>query len=470
MRMSPVVFLGPIVLGWSPGPAQQPSAAPERLDVERFTDSVVAEYLRQSAAPSLAVVVTTGRGVVFEKGYGFESLEGRAAVDPTGTLFNIASVSKLFVATAVMQLVDAGKLRLEDRVDRHLPAARLEGKAGPVTIRHLLTHTSGIDAPFMRGTVPGPEQVVPLATYFARFKPRLGREPGREIRYSNEGMALAALIVERVSGERFDAYAERHIFRPLRMDHSSFRQPPPPDLSARVATAGSGPVPNALILYPVGSMVSTVSDVARFMRAHLNGGILEGARILSEESARAMQTTRWTAHPQAPGAGLGFFESDLGGQRGLFHTGARIHFSLLYLLPDRDLGIFLVHSMRQGGPFQPLRAAYVRSFVARYVQGDSTGSGTGDRAGKVVRARERAGVYRPVLLSSTTIEKAALLGADTRVRAASDGSLDVTLPGGGTIRVVEQASGVYRALDGPHAGVVFAFTGASGSSRARMSL
>jgi CubicO group peptidase (beta-lactamase class C family) len=469
-RFARALMLTILCVGSSIAPAQSSQPRLARPDIEGFSDSVFADYVRQSGAPSLAVIVTTARSVLFEKGYGSEDPALTSPVDPQQTLFNIASVSKLFVTTSVMQLVDAGRLGLDDRVDKYTGGITIRGKVEPVRVRHLLTHTSGIDAPFMRGIVTEPSAVIGLDAYFARYLPRIGREPGNEIRYSNDGMALAALVVERVSGERFDDYAERRIFGPLRMERSSLRQPPPFPLSQRVATAGSGSVPNFLILYPVGSMVSTVADVARFMQAILNDGVLEDRRLLSDTAVRAMLSRQWSAHTAAPGVGLGFFESDLGGRRGMFHSGARTHFSLLYLLPDEDIGIFIVHSMRQGGPFQFLRTEYVRAFVERYFPLPVRGSPAAADPEARRRASRFVGVYRPILLSSSSIERAAWLGMDTPVTANVDGSLNVAIPGGATLRVTEAMPGVYRAREGPNAGLVIAFTAGDDNRPPRMSM
>lgn len=462
--LSLIVF-GSAVCCAAAGAQTRPAPTLNRQDLEHFADSAFKDYVEGPTAPSLAVIVVRGDSALFQKGYGFEN-ESRKAVSPESTIFNIASVSKLFVMTAVMQLADAGRVQLDDPVAKYLDGVKVPPG---VTVRQLLTHMSGLDAPFMRDVVARPDQMVSLDTFFARNPPRAGRQPGREIRYSNHGMALAALIVERVSGEPFDAYVERHIFAPLGMQSSTFLQPAPPALAGRVATAGAGRVPNLLLPYPAGSMISTVGDIGLFMRAHLNGGRSQDVRILSEESAKAAQSRQWSANPRVPGVGLGFFESDIGGQRGLFHTGARTHFSLLYLLPDHEVGIFVVHSMRQGGPFQQMRTDFVRAFVKRYFPADSIPT-MALSSGREQRSQRLAGVYRPMLLSTTTIERAVQLAADTRVLANEDGSLDVSIPAGRTLRVVEQYPGVYRATDGVGGELAIGFSDTMGTASTRMSL
>ncbi|MDQ3519789.1 MAG: beta-lactamase family protein [Gemmatimonadota bacterium] len=449
------------------------SHALTRQDLAAFADSIFASYMRRYAEPSLALIVVHGDSVFFQRGYGFEDARSRRPVDPDSTLFNIASISKLITATAAMQLVERGKLELDRDVNSYLPEdRRIEPGARPITLRQLLSHTSGLDGPFMRDVVARPELLVPLATYFAMYPARRGRPPG-EIRYSNHGMALAGHIVELVAGGSLAGYADSSIFGALGMRRSTFVQPPPPALAARVATAGSGPVPNALLPYPAGSMVSTAADMGRFMHAHLNGGLVHSrtgsARILADSTVRRMHARQWSAEPRLPGVALGFFESDLGGEQGLFHTGARTHFSLLYLLPERRVGIFLVHSMRQGGEFRTLRTDFVRGFAHRYF-GNATVARAGRRPLHPHSAARFAGVYRPILFASTTIERAARLGTDTRVTAHDDGSLSIAIPGGPRLQLVEIDSGLFRVSYGPEQGTTVAFTTDGDGSVGRMAL
>lgn len=439
-----------IVIGASASNAQQMrSVSLTTTDVNRLADSAFADYVRETAEPSLAVVVVRGDSVLFAKGYGYES--GTMPVSPESTLFHIASLTKLFVATAVMQLVEQGRMRLDDSIGKLLSDPRIPRG---VTLRQLLTHTSGLDAPFLADVVDRQEDLRPLSTYFAQHAPRLGRPPAREIRYSNYGMALAALIVEKVSGEPFDSYLERHVLGPLAMSHSSLRQPPPQTLERRIAIAGSRPVPNYLLIYPAGAMVSTPSDLGRFMRFHLRDGGSSDSTVLATRSLVEMRRRQWSAHPKIPGVALGFFESDMGGARALFHTGARTHFSLIYLLPEEGVGVFIVHSMRQGGPFQSLRTNFVRAFVRRYFPRNE---GLEHPGGSAITSRTFEGVYRPVLFSNTSIERAALLFADTRVVANADGSLDVRIPASRPLNVVSQTSGLFRVQEGDHEGVAIAF-------------
>lgn len=428
------------------------------IDVERFADSMFAGYMREFPEPSLAVVVVQGDSTLLSKGYGKESSRPARLVDPDSTLFNIASVSKLFTVTAAMQLVDRGALSLDGDITRWLGSEVVRGDGPTITLRHLLTHTSGLDGAFMRDVVANPSDLIALKDYFVRFPPTRGRLPGQEIRYSNVGMALAGRLVELGSGMPFDDYVERHVLQPLQMHRSTFRQPPAQPLKSRIATHGSGSVPDVLLLSPAGAMVSTASDMGRFMRAHLSDGTLGGVRILAPARARQMRQTQWRPSDVTPGVGLGFFASDLGGVPGVFHTGARVHFSLMYLVPEHGLGIFVVHAMRQGGPHQTLRTDFARALIERYIQPDPLEPASLATQRSWPPSTQYAGVYRPVLLATTTIERAAQLATDTPVEAAPDGSLTVRVPGGTRLDLQRVGRSHYRVRGGSNDGLHVAFT------------
>lgn len=430
-----------------------------REDLEAFADSFFAPYLRDFPEPSLAVAVVYRDSVVLLKGYGQETTHPERQVDPDSTLFNIASVSKLFTATAAMQLVERGVLSLDEDVTQRMRGL-FRGDGPRITLRHLLTHTSGIEGAFMRDVVAGPLELVSLRTYFERFPPRRVRAPGGEIRYSNVGMGLVGRLVEIGAGKTFDDYIEQNIFAPLDMRRSSFRQPPPPALLERVATAGCGPVPDAIQIAPAGAMVSTVADMSRFMRAHLNEGSVDGNRILAPETVRTMHRVQWRAADDVPGVALGFFTSDLGDIPGLFHTGARVHFSLLYLVPEHGLGVFVVHAMRQGGPHQSLRTDFVRALISRYFPASETKEATsthGEPDPSLTSPQEFAGTYRPIVFSTSTIERAAELVMDTRVVVDAHRGVELGLSLGPRLALRSVNAAHYRVHGGPMDGLHVAF-------------
>ncbi len=419
-------------------------------DVATFADSAFADYVRSSPQPSLAFVVVKDGSIVFARGYGTEDAAGRRPVDPEQTIFWMASLSKLVTTEAVMREVDRGRIALR------APAAQYLGWELPsrktwraITVEDLLTHTSGLDEPFMQGTVDDPARLVPLGTYLSGVRWRAGTRPGDVLRYSNHGMALVGRIVERTSGMQFAEYVEREVFTRVRMDHSTFRQPIPPEFARRISAAGTDEVVDYLLPTPAGAMVGTAGDMGRFLVAQLDVASSHANRL------RETHATHWRAHLAVPGVALGWFETNLGGMHGLYHTGARHHFSVAWLAPEQRVGIFLVHSMRQGGRFQNLRTEVVRAFVERYFVGDAAPA-------PIATSQSFNGVYQPALLGTTTVERAGYLFLDTPVRSTG-GSITIHGLGAlGTIVAYPIGDDGFEVRKGSQAGLRLGFVRNSG--------
>ena len=205
----------------------------------------------------------------------------QAKVEPDTTMFRVGSVSKLFTWTAIMQLVEQGKLDLHTDINQYLdfeiPAELAVGtkdtKPRPITLLDLMTHTPGFeDYPSSIFRLKDVE-MPPLDQYVREFRPERVFPAGEVMAYSNYGTALAGYIVELVSGMPYSQYVEEYIFKPLEMDDSSFQQPLPDDLSPNLAQAYRSIdgefiegkfefMPNA-----AGGMSSTAKDMAKFMQA-----------------------------------------------------------------------------------------------------------------------------------------------------------------------------------------------------------
>src|SRR3569833_1236735 len=165
------------------------------------------------------------------RGFGYSDVKAAKPVDLVLTLFRPGSVSKLFTWTAVMQLVQAGKLNLDTDVNQYLDFKIPPKDGKPITLRNLMTHTGGF-AETAKWLIMFGEDKKPntLKGALTRQIPERIYAPGEIPAYSNYGASLAGYIVERVSGEPFDAYVAHHIFAPLGMAHSSFDQPLPANL------------------------------------------------------------------------------------------------------------------------------------------------------------------------------------------------------------------------------------------------
>jgi CubicO group peptidase (beta-lactamase class C family) len=354
-------------------PDSVPAHAVDAADVEAFMDGVMTDQLRTAHIAGAVVAVVAGGHVVLLKGYGYSDIAAHRPVDAHTTLFRPGSVSKLFTFTAVMQLVERGKLDLDADVNTYLKAFKIpDTYPEPITLRHLITHTAGFENRNVELFAPDAAHLLPLADALQRNMPRRVRPPGVYSSYSNYGVALAGLIVEEVSGQSFDEYVEEHIFRPLDMVHSTFREPLPPALAPQMSTgyvfAGGAFIPldfeylhNAA---PAGSATMTAEDMAHFMIAHLHGGQYESARILEENTAYRMHQQLFSNDSRVPGLAYGFNEGSINGQRSLAHRGDTQWFhSDLHLLIDRDVGLFVSYNSPPPGN---QREALIQAFMDRY--------------------------------------------------------------------------------------------------------
>ena len=418
----------------------------DQKELEGWMDQFLADYLKDPSA-SLGFVLVKDDRIFFQKGYGYADSKRKMPVVPDQTLFYAASVSKLVTATAVMQLIEQGKLKAGANVNAYLTRFQLENTfPAPVTVANLLTHTSGIDDSFIDGAVDRPADLVSLGDFFTKHPPRRGRPPGEEIVYSNTGMAFAGYLVEAVSGLSFYDYVEQNVFRPLAMEHSSFRRPFPSKLAPFVATTGVGGQPpdkTAIQLYTAESLVSTVTDMGHFIIAHLNDGRFEDTRVLSDASAHEMHRQHFSQHPHMPGVAYGFFESYMNDRRALFHAGSGGHESLLYLLPEDHVGFYIVYSGEIGKDF-------AQAFLDHYYPAARSYKLSHPPSGFAQRAKRFTGLYRPNFIPLTNVEKLVSIIADTRVVSNDDGTLTLHLPpfGSTSLRMVEVEPLFFRAEGG----------------------
>jgi CubicO group peptidase (beta-lactamase class C family) len=314
--------------------------------LESFTDDFFLDQMEKLHIPGVSFVLVQNGAIVLAKGYGHADLEVGSTLSAETTVMRIGSISKLFVATAVMQLVEQGKLDLHTDINQYLTAFQLEDTfPEPVTLHHLLTHTAGFeDPPYTSNT--DPEQVQALGAFLAASMPPRTHLPGEEFIYSNYGYALAALIVEQVSGTPFDQFVEQSIFKPLGMTQSRYlRAPPlPENLATGYLYQDGVQIPQPLDYdsdYPGGSIVSTAEDMSHFILAQLQDGCYQGACILQAATVAEMHRRQAKTPFEGQNVAIGFVEGLQNGQRLLGHSGAIRGFgSSLNLLPEQNLGYF----------------------------------------------------------------------------------------------------------------------------------
>jgi CubicO group peptidase (beta-lactamase class C family) len=280
-------------------PAEASSHRPDQVTAE--IDTYVDAQLKDSAIPGAAVAVTRGDRVLMVRGYGHDST-GKALTG--NSLFRIASLSKSFTALAVMQLVDAGLVHLEDLVRQHLPEVTMaDRRADRITVRNLLDHTSGItDA-----VVPDLSREQPSSPAEATTSlrtARLATAPGTSYSYANPNYQVAARLVEVLSGEPFEAYLRRHIFEPAGMSATTSTatddEPVPGLADGHLIAYGHAFTAPAYGFYTAGDggVVSTAADMARWLIVNANGGrTADGTRIVSGRSTRLLHA------PSAPRSG-----------------------------------------------------------------------------------------------------------------------------------------------------------------------
>lgn len=321
-------------------------------DLAPFLDGIIPLQLAREDLAGLTIAVVKDGEVLFAKGYGYSNIANKKPVDPALTLFRPGSVSKLFIWTSVMQQVEQGKINLDQDVNQYLDFRVPAG----LTIRHIMTHTSGYEETIKDLFVSRAEDLPSLENYLKNRQPRPLFAPGTTPAYSNYATALAGYIVQRVSGEKLEDYIEKHIFTPLGMKQSSFRQPLPaalqPHMSEGYALASGKPKGFEFVGgWPAGSLSSSALDMSRFVTAHLNYGKLGENRILKEETARQMYTRQKGLAQEMNAMALGFYEESQNGLRIIGHGGDTGWFhSDLHLVHEKNLGIFLSYnSAGKGG-------------------------------------------------------------------------------------------------------------------------
>jgi len=288
-------------------------------------------------------------------------------------MVRIGSTSKLFTWTAVMQLVEQGKLDLDRNINDYLDFRIPENFGKPVTLRDLMNHRAGFEEGLKDVLWTNPHGVPSTEAYLKDHQRPMLFPPGQVPAYSNYGAALAGYIVERISKEPYERYIERHILVPLGMAHTSFDQPLPERFASSVSkgyrTASAPPGPYELIVTrPAGSGTTTLADMSRFMLAHLQDGHVGDAEILKADTAKLMHSPSEEAAPGFATMAHGFFREVHNGHTMIGHGGDTIYFHNEFeLLPAEGVGIdFTFNSRGRGDAVYLAREALLDGFLDRY--------------------------------------------------------------------------------------------------------
>ena len=428
----------PLSTAGAPAAASTKTPAPilTAADAETWLDGMMPSALRIAGVPGAVVVLVKDGKPLLQKGYGYADRDRSVAVDPGTTLFRPGSISKLFTWTAVMQLVEQGKLDLDADLNRYLDF-QVPGRNGKaLTLRHVMTHTTGLEETG-RGLIVYGASTPDNGQVLKGYMPPYLYDPGTTQGYSNWATALAGYIVARVSGQTFDDYIERHVFAPLGMRHSTFRQPLPEALRGAMSlgypSADEEPQGYEIVsLPPAGSLAATGADMGRFMLAYLGRGELDGKRILRPETVELMHTHITRGMPDLNGIGLGFYQQDMNGHRAVGHGGdTNMFHSDLILLPDDGIGLYVsVNSPGRHDQGKWLRDHLYRGFADRYLPDARPAPGPGvDSATAEAHARLLAGAYRNTRREDSTFLSLLQLLSPLRVHAIEDGRVAITIGG-----------------------------------------
>lgn len=319
-------------------------------------DAIAKQMLSRPAA-GISVAVARDGQMLLVRGYGMANLEHSVAVTPE-TVFHIASISKNILAAVVLQLVDEGKLQLDDDVNKYVPEAPTLGHH--VTVRQLLNHTSGIysftslpDAANNERLELTHEQVLGLI----KDKP-FEFEPGTRWRYDNSAFYIAGMIVERVTKQEYGAYVREHVFKPLGMSSASLCYAPMvvSQLASGYEVEG-GALVNAAFMswklpFAAGAICATATDLLKWEAA------LDTGRVLTRSSLELMRTSTTLADGTKIDYGLGTRLGSLAGHRMLGHTGSGGGFRNVFeSFPDDHLTIVILENMGDAGSPSPVAIA-----------------------------------------------------------------------------------------------------------------
>ena len=424
-----------VAAGANPEPVVAPNSTPpaahslERADLEPWLDGLMPYAIERGDVAGAVVAVVKNGEVIFAKGYGFADVEKRKPVDAERTMFRPGSISKLFTWTAVMQLVEQGKLDLDHDVNDYLDFKIPPRSDGPITLRNIMTHTAGFEEQIKSLIVSDPKQLVPLKVYAEKKTPVRIFKAGSTPAYSNYATALAGYIVERISGQPFDDYLDAHLFKPLEMSHATFRQPLPAvfeaDMSKGYALGSQPPKPYEIVIAaPAGSLAASGVDMAHFMIAHLEGGEYHGARILGAETLKKMHETPTDMIPPLNRMMLGFYEQNYNGHRIISHGGDTVYMhSYLHLLLDDHVGLFVsVNSQGREGAAGAIRGALFDDFLGRYFPGKPD-AGSVDAKTAAEHAKLMAGYYESSRRAETSFISIISFASPFKLSVDKDGLL-----------------------------------------------
>jgi CubicO group peptidase (beta-lactamase class C family) len=334
-----VIFLL-VIMGAAPKAGAQ--------ELSQRIEMYLADQVRTHCIPGLTAAVVRNGEVAYIGAFGVRQIGGNEKLTPEH-IFHFASVSKPFVATAIMQLVEQEKLDLDDPVTKYLPYFRLDDdRYRAITIRQMLNHTSGMpDVHDYQWENPQTDEGAAERYVRQIASKRLLWAPGEGWRYSNMAFDVLGDLIAKVSGVSFEEFIRANIFVPVGMDRSSFIYS---DIQESLRTTGHVGEPAQISdIYPYNrrhapssTLNTSVNQMTRWMLVNLNKGEINGRRILRAESYDLLWTARIENATNESQVGLSWFLGEHAGHRTVGHGGGDTGFrSYILLLPEKNIGIVL---------------------------------------------------------------------------------------------------------------------------------
>ena len=342
-----------------------------RMTIEAL-EAFLLRLTETGGVPGLSVSVVKGDRVVWERGFGFADLATSSPATPA-TSYLWFSMTKIVTATAVLKLAEGGNLDLDAPADEYFRSLKVVSQPTPVTVRHLLSHSSGLANPLPIRWVrpahaPDPDSGAFVRHLLAKHR-KLKSVPGERAGYSNLGYLVLGEVISEVAGTGYEEYVRGEILSPLGMDHTGFSYPESvgegaatgyqplwrpltPLLKAALPRGVVGPRRGGYVSFEpfyvegpaYGGLIGGVEEAARFVVLHLNGGQANGARLLSAESVAEMR--RLTPRGGKRDFGLGWFRPrEAGGRRPDFveHLGGGAGFwNVMRIYPEESLGLVVM--------------------------------------------------------------------------------------------------------------------------------
>lgn len=329
-------------------------ATAQTINIDRVVADLETDIHRTLLAgriPSAAIALIAGDRVIWTGAYGQSNLWARTPATPS-TVYLIGSTFKAMSTVALLQQMEQGKFKIDDRVSDYLTEFKIQNEdpQHPVTFRHLLTHTSGLPADFGPFTVWG-DTVPPTLEEYLRKSLKVAKPPLTSVVYSNQAYTLIGYLVQKFSGVPYKQYIQDHIFTPLEMTSTAFE--PRPDMEERLSIpyivdekTGSqiGTVRLKASVWPAGLVYGTVLNQANWLIANLNGGVFKGKRIISEQTLEQMFTRQYDQFKgpieelwgnENAGFGLTWWVQVRDGDRYFAHSGSVPGYTA-FLLGNRD--------------------------------------------------------------------------------------------------------------------------------------